>query len=182
MRGRKPTPGNIVRLLGNPGKRRIKDGLQAPPAKPEPPEHLTPGARAEWTRITAALSTLGILSGLDMAAVAGYCSSYARWIEAEQKLQTEGLVFKSPKATLTRPNVYVQIANAALQMMLRFATELGLTPAARMRISAPGDRAIRAIRLLAISSTIDQMACSNQRPRRPRDRGELARRMRDGTF
>lgn len=147
MRGRKPTPGNIVRLLGNPGKRRIKDGLQAPPAVPEPPEHLTPVGKAEWARITPVLSRLGVLTDLDMAVVAGYCACYGRWAEAEQKLHAEGMVFKTPTATLTRSNVHLQIANTALQQMLRFATELGLTPAARMRVSAapvdPGDPAAR---------------------------------------
>jgi hypothetical protein len=35
MRGRKPLPSNVVRLRGNPGKRRLNDAEPRPAPRPE---------------------------------------------------------------------------------------------------------------------------------------------------
>ena len=51
MRGRKPLPSNVVRLRGNPGKRRANDAEPRPePRPPACPGALGPEARKEWQR------------------------------------------------------------------------------------------------------------------------------------
>jgi hypothetical protein len=49
MRGRKPLPSNVVKLRGNPGKRRPNDAEPQPAAKTPPcPACLGEEARKEW--------------------------------------------------------------------------------------------------------------------------------------
>ena len=50
------------------------------------PEHLSPAAQAEWRRLAQSLQQDGLLTQVDRAALAAYCQSYGRWVEAEQKL------------------------------------------------------------------------------------------------
>ena len=68
MRGRKPLPSNVVRLRGNPGKRRLNDAEPRPAAKtPSCPACLGDEARKEWKRLAKELAELGLLTGLDRA-------------------------------------------------------------------------------------------------------------------
>jgi P27 family predicted phage terminase small subunit len=101
---------------------------------PTCPRHLNKGARAEWKRISAELSASGLLTNVDRAALAAYCSSYARWAEAEENVQKFGTVIKSPKSGFPIQNPYVGVANTALEQMRRWAVEFGMTPSSRSRI------------------------------------------------
>jgi P27 family predicted phage terminase small subunit len=80
---------------------------------------------------------MGLLTVLDIHILAIYCTAYAEWREAEEKLAearkrdpvTRGLLVDG------RVNPILKIARNAAQDMLRFAAEFGATPAARTRIS-----------------------------------------------
>jgi phage terminase small subunit len=66
MRGRKPLPSNVVRLRGNPGKRRQNDAEpRAATRMPTCPACLGDEARKEWQRLAKELAALGLLTGLD---------------------------------------------------------------------------------------------------------------------
>ena len=83
MRGRKPLPSNVVRLRGNPGKRRLNDAEPRPAAKVPPcPACLGDEARKEWQRLSKELAELGLLTGLDRGLLAAYCQAHALWVEA----------------------------------------------------------------------------------------------------
>ena len=134
MRGRKPTPAAINRLRGNPGKRaqredipRVKGGI------PECPPHLIKDARAEWRRVSVLLMTAGLLAQVDRAALAAYCSAYARWIEAETILRGSGLLVKA-WGGLPIPNPALKIADRAMSQMKAFLVEFGMTPSSRQRV------------------------------------------------
>ena len=74
MRGRKPLPSNVVRLRGNPGKRRLNDAEPRPaPRIPTCPACLGDEARKEWKRLARELAELGLLTGLDRGLLAAYC-------------------------------------------------------------------------------------------------------------
>ena len=89
MKGRTPKPTALRELQGNPGKR-ADDGraeVAMPAGTPEPPAHLSPGARQEWFRTVAWLMQVhGLLSPTDHAAIGIYCSYYDQWQQAEQTL------------------------------------------------------------------------------------------------
>ena len=73
MRGRKPLPSNVVRLRGNPGKRRLNDGEPRPaPVVPACPACLGEEARKEWQRLARELGELGLLTRMDRGMLAAY--------------------------------------------------------------------------------------------------------------
>src|SRR5687768_11179819 len=80
MRGRKPLPSNVVRLRGNPGKRRLNDAEPRPPSRaPACPACLGEEARKEWKRLSEELAELRLLTGLDRGMLAAYCQAHTLW-------------------------------------------------------------------------------------------------------
>ena len=135
-RGRRPKPTAVKRLEGNPGKRGL-NALEPRPKKGAPacPDWLEDDAKAEWERLLPQVESLGLLTGIDMAAFAAYCQSFARWKEAEEFISQHGSMYK------TKSGVYMQvpqvgIAHSNLRIMMRIATEFGFTPSSRSRIIA----------------------------------------------
>ena len=134
--GRKPKPTAIKVLEGNPGKRKLNENEPKPVKKAPPcPKWLEPEAKKEWRRLAKALEAMGVLTEADMAAFAGYCQSYARWKEAEERITDRGLVIRTPSG-YPQQVPYISIAQQYLKLMQQFAEQFGLTPAARSRIIA----------------------------------------------
>lgn len=134
--GRKPKPTAIKILEGNPGKRKLNENEPKPLKKAPPcPKWLEPEAKKEWRRLAKALEAMGVLTEADMAAFAGYCQSYARWKEAEERITDRGLVIRTPSG-YPQQVPYISIAQQYLKLMQQFAEQFGLTPAARSRIIA----------------------------------------------
>lgn len=135
MKGRKPKP-NVIKIAeGNPGKRKIKKEPQpTTKTKPTPPSHLSAAAKREWTRISKELWSMGLLTQVDRAALAAYCTVYARWAEAEKKAQQGGLIVESQKGNDIQ-NPYVGIANRAMDQMYKYLTEFGMSPVSRTRLA-----------------------------------------------
>jgi P27 family predicted phage terminase small subunit len=121
---------------GNPGGRAL-NRLEPKPliSAPTCPAHLSPSAKAEWKRLARQLESLGIISQLDRAALAGYCQAWGRWVEAERKLKETPLLLRTP-AGYVQPSPWLAIANKQLELMHRFMGELGLSPASRSRVAA----------------------------------------------
>lgn len=138
--GRPPKPANLRVLTGNAGHRPI-------PAEPTPlrrrrpcaPTWLSALAREEWDRVTDELWRMGVVVELDVAALAGYAESFARWRTAEEAIAAtaaadpvaKGLLARMPSGAIVQSPL-VGIARRAKLDMLRFASELGLTPAGRV--------------------------------------------------
>lgn len=58
-----------------------------PAGSPEPPHHLSTGARQEWFRLLNWMTQVhGLLSPTDHAAIGIYCSYYDQWQQAEAAL------------------------------------------------------------------------------------------------
>ncbi len=127
VKGRKPKPPKVA---------------PQPNAAPQPPPELTTDALAEWNRVSAELHGLGLLTGVDRAALAAYAQAYGRWAAAERGLAkmaaadpvTGGLLIKTTNGNAIQ-NPLVGIANKAAEAMVRYATEFGMTPSARGRVA-----------------------------------------------
>jgi P27 family predicted phage terminase small subunit len=139
MRGRKPVPTPLKLLRGNPGKRPINGREPRPRAgAPACPPHLDAEAKAEWARVAPELEVCGVLTHLDRAALAAYCSAWSQVVTLEQKVQQFGeVLMNAAKGTAYRSPYAIALASARRQM-LSFMSELGLTPAARSRIQLGG--------------------------------------------
>ena len=142
MRGRKPTPTHLKLVKGNPGKRALPTNEPIPAREfPDPPAYLCDEAKVEWGRISSELFRMGLLTGIDRAALAAYCQSYGRWAQAEKALAvmaekdalTGGLLIKTTNGNAIQ-NPLVGIANKAAADCIRYAAEFGMTPSARSRV------------------------------------------------
>jgi P27 family predicted phage terminase small subunit len=137
MRGRRPKPTRLKVLTGNPGKRPLNEAEPRPePCVPDCPTELSEVARREWERLVVELGPLRVITKLDRAALAAYCGAYALWAEATEAIQKFGAMIKSPSGFPVQ-SPYLAIANRQTEIMMRIASEFGLTPASRSRISAP---------------------------------------------
>ena len=135
-RGPRPLPTRLHIIHGNPGKRRLnKNEPQPETGIPELPAILNGEALLEWHRITAELLQLGLVTKVDRAALAAYCQAWGRWVEAEEHLKTEPIIFKSPSSYPVLSPWWV-VANKAADQMHSFLTEFGLSPASRTRVHA----------------------------------------------
>ena len=78
---------------------------------------------------------MGVLTVIDRAALAAYCQAYGRWVEAEEKLAETPTIFKTPSGYVQQ-SPWLGIANKQLELMGRYMTELGMTPASRSRVDS----------------------------------------------
>jgi P27 family predicted phage terminase small subunit len=132
--GPRPKPTALKLLEGNPGKKRLNAREPRPTVEiPTCPAGLKPEARKEWRRLSKLLQAQGLIARLDRAALAVYCQAWARWLEAEQKVQEGGEIVKSPNGYPIQ-NPWLSIANAAAKEVRAFLQEFGLSPAARTRL------------------------------------------------
>ena len=133
--GRKPKPTALKLLTNNPGRRPLNAREPQPrPRLPRAPDHLSGEARKEWSRAGKFLLALGLISDLDRAAFAAYCTAYGRWIEAEQALKTYGVMLKSPTGFPIQ-SPYLAVANKAMEQMRALLAEFGMAPASRTRVA-----------------------------------------------
>ena len=127
-------PTTLKLLEGNPGCRPLNKNEPKPnPIIPECPIWLEPDAKKEWKRITPELERLGLLTLVDMSALAGYCQAYSRWKEAEEYITEHGMSFETANGCLMAvPEV--SAAQKYLKLCQSFMIQFGLTPAARGRM------------------------------------------------
>lgn len=136
MRGRKPKPTKLKLIEGNPGRRPLNQDEPKPALEalcPDPPEHLGEVAQQEWRRVSEELHRLGLLTRVDSTALAAYCQSYERWVQAERAIAKVGLLTKTTGGNAVQ-NPLIGIANRSMELMYRFLVEFGMTPSSRSRI------------------------------------------------
>lgn len=132
--GPPPKPTALRLLNGNAGKRKLNS--EEPDVKPEIPpcpKQLSKIAKAEWKRMSKHLLSLGLISQIDRAFLAGYCTAYATWAEAEEELAKYGKVFKAPSG-YPMASPYLAIRDNALNQIRAFGTEFGMSPSSRSRV------------------------------------------------
>lgn len=135
-RGPTPKPVELKQLEGNPSRRRIQTAPKAKLSEDcrKPPPYLGSYAKKEWKRILPLIEKNGLLTDTDYIALAAYCQAVDTWIIAEKAKRTHGLTVITDKGNvIQRPEV--GIANSALQNILKFGREFGLTPSSRQQFS-----------------------------------------------
>lgn len=145
-RGPAPTPTEIKRRKGNPGRRPLNDREPRPKeGTPTCPAWIKGEAKAEWKRIVPALREIGVLTLVDRAALAAYCQAWAELVDCTKVLQAEGRVAKEPIVDKEgehigdkiRAHPIVRMQRDAFSRLKTFLAEFGLTPASRSRIKVP---------------------------------------------
>ena len=151
-RGPLPKPAALKALEGNPGKRALdlSDGVNPRVEIPSAPKHLGIEARKEWKRITPLLEDLGLISGLDRAALALYCQAVGRLTELETAFNSkvalkveQGLAYADAVYEVSyavtpsgyaQQSVITQLIKSNREQVNRYLMHFGLSPAARARV------------------------------------------------
>lgn len=97
-------------------------------------------ARLEWERVTPHLEKLGLISELDRAIVSLYCFWWAVSTIAQKKIMEmgeQGLVKATPSG-FEQMSAWLLVASKATGELTKALAQLGLSPAARSRVT-PGD-------------------------------------------
>lgn len=140
--GRRPLPGNVHMLRGNPSKKGahdLQDGGNAPQLKveaPPCPAFLTKDAKAEWRRIVKDLEILGLITKVDRAELAVYCQAWGDWKVAREKItemEDRGMVEVTPSG-YKQMSAWMQLANRAEERMRKAGDSFGLNPSARAKL------------------------------------------------
>ena len=131
---RKPTA--MKRAQGNPG------GKKLPTDEPifdfavcDPPDLLKGEALIEWDRIMPGLLSAGVLTTVDYPTLARYCYYHGLWTEASEAVERDGRTLMSLKGGHMKNPEYT-IARESAETCNKLANELGITPAARAKVSA----------------------------------------------
>lgn len=132
-----PEPTAIRLLKGNPtGKPINSREPKLPVVDLEMPAELQDqAAKDEWTRIVPVLREMRVLTQADRSVLMGYCIAYG--IASEARLQLGDLKRMSEQSSgRTMARAEMRILQEALDLMLRFARELGLSPSSRSKVQA----------------------------------------------
>lgn len=104
---------------------------------PQAPEWLEGEALAEWERIVPCLEELDLLKPADMAVLAVYCVTWARFVDAVAEYKRHGLTLVNPDSGRVGKNPAVAIAEVAASQLRVYASEFGLTPASERNLGIP---------------------------------------------
>lgn len=147
MRGRPPKPTELLKLLNNPGKRKIPTDTPQPDKLyniPRPPKGLNKTAKERWKYLAERLSRCGILTEIDLDVLAACCSSLSIATDAAEKLSEEGLTIETfnENGSLRekKKSPYLTVFCEALMIFDKFGAKLGLSPSDRVRLRGIGKK------------------------------------------
>ena len=134
--GRPPKPTALKRLTGTLKPARVKKREPMPVVgAPDFPESLKGDrvAIVQWRFIVPQLAALKLLAKVDATALEGYCRSYSTAVAASKEIDESGIIIQTLSGPKANPAVAVSFR--AWAEVRHFATEFGLTPSSRSRIS-----------------------------------------------
>lgn len=104
-----------------------------------PPDFLDELAKAEWARIVPELENLGIMSNIDIALVASYCTSVSELAEACKRIEIDGYMYETESREgymVQRKSPWIEVRNKAIANIVKTSCEMGMTPASRSKVTA----------------------------------------------
>lgn len=140
-KGRPPDPSRARRGTGNrPAQGTPRVVKAAPtvvvgelvPDRYPPPDSLPEAAHRIWRSVVADLGGANHMRDTYLPAITAYCE--AAWLheQASASIHEYGVLVKGERGPMANPMIRVQKDAAAT--MLRYAEQLGLTPAGRIRL------------------------------------------------
>jgi P27 family predicted phage terminase small subunit len=130
---RPPLPLHVHQLQGTYRKDRHQPRPRLACAAPRAPAWLSAPAKAKWKDVARQLAAAGVLTGLDLDALAAYCEAFATWRAAAATVAAEGPTYKADNGLVKR-HPAVAIMQQAGRDLHSWGDKLGLTPAARQRL------------------------------------------------
>ena len=142
LRGPAPTPTRILALRGSNRAGRSSGNEPAPDvALPPPPDWISDDAKKTYAAVGARLVALGVVTVLDGEALALFAIAWARLRRCEEFLQKHGEVYavagkKDGPPSGFRLYPHAKLALELSDRVVRLSDRLGLSPAARARLTA----------------------------------------------
>ena len=140
--GRKPLAQEVKEATGAFRKNPQRKAVTAPVAdgqSPIAPKGLCRVAKAKWKEIIGDLKRNGVLSTDTRELLIAYCTTFAKWVEAKQKVAETGLAIESVNKygnqVITR-NPYVSEMHKFREQLNKLLPEFGLTPASRQKLKS----------------------------------------------
>lgn len=132
--------GNKAHLTKKQIEERTKNEPKFGADKIRCPTWLDKIAKKEWNRIVKELKAAELMTNVDVTALAVYCDTYSKYIDATEQLSKEDLTYvytnkSGAKNVVEHP--LVRIAKGYAELMKKYAVEFGLTPASRAKIAIP---------------------------------------------
>jgi P27 family predicted phage terminase small subunit len=136
-RGPAPTPTAVLQLRGSWRANARKGEPKAPREIPTCPGWLDAAAKSAWNQLAPLLHQMGVLTLADANVLTRYCITWSRWKAAEQWIQDNGEVaeVETDSGTTYVPHPQVRIAAMLGDQLGKMEQQLGLTPAARARLT-----------------------------------------------
>lgn len=106
------------------------------------PTWLDPIGRKMWEDINGELTVTGLITNVDVYALAIACDAYSKYVKASKSIKKDGLVleYKNSIGAVNKvANPNVAIAQKYATQFKSFCSEFGLSPAARARLAKPKD-------------------------------------------
>jgi len=137
MPGRKPKPAELKVLQGDTRPDRMPQNTPKPqPIAPKPPSGLPASARKVWKTLGPHLESLGLLTAVDGPAFTMLCLHYGIAFDAIKEVSKGELQTKDENNAL-RKHPLLQVFRDNSNSLRQWATEFGLTPSSRARLSLP---------------------------------------------
>lgn len=99
------------------------------------PVWLSTEAAEEYRRVVREAGKINLLDNMDLAVLAIYADNYARYIQASDNLQTDGLTVMGANNPI--PSPYVAIADKCANTIFKCSSKLGLATTDRLRLIVP---------------------------------------------
>lgn len=135
-RGPAPKPSAVEELQGNPRRQAKIEEIPYSGGPLVAPDWLDERAREIWDRVAPELVAVGdgFAKPVDVEMLAAYCSQFARFVEYDKFLRSEGESYETSTGYV-RPRPQVRLKEEALKSATALAREFGFTPSARARIN-----------------------------------------------
>lgn len=149
--GRRARPVELLVLTGKKHltKKEIQERREAearvrPPADAvRCPQWLDAEGRKEWRRITGALQAIGLITNVDVSALAIYCSQVSDYVTLSRRIrqeafvdavQEDGSVARVPNPELPE---WREERRRIARIIRGYLVEFGLSPSARAKLTLP---------------------------------------------
>jgi P27 family predicted phage terminase small subunit len=125
-------------IEGNPSRRPLPENEPQPvvPIKlADAPEYLTENAKQEWGEIGPPLHRLGLLTEIDLPVFEMYCLARGNVVAATEEMKSTTMTITTDKGNEVQ-NPIIGILNRSIEISLKLATEFGMTPSSRSKVTA----------------------------------------------
>lgn len=135
-----PTPTELKKLRGNPGKRPLPTEVEPPAVRaPSMPKGLPPEAQMFWKRYAPDLAKLGLLTRVDTATLQMAATHW--WVcqrAMEELTSGGGQLMREDEDGVLRKHPLLQVLRDNSGAFLRYVAQFGMSPSARVGLGDVG--------------------------------------------